>query len=757
MVDEVNDTVVHQHLPRTLVQNWEQNPKQSSIWGVWLHGSLMHCDVTGFTSMSELLAESGKEGAELMAAILNDFFECMLSVANSWGGVQMKFGGDAMLLYFPADDHAHRAVECGLKMQSAMKAFSHVKVADEECQLRMRIGIHSGKFYSASVGQEEGLLHYFLIGEDVNITADIEAMAEPGQVVVSGNTAALIHNIGVLKSTEHASVQEVTSIKHCRYIQEEIIFSHNASNILSRYVMPPIAAGKTAGVIGEHRRVTVVFIYLTGFSNMLIEEGDEETLKQIDTYVKKVFELVNKYGGYFSASDTSEHGDKIIIMFGAPISLDQQEDSAIRFVNELREYSRTTEFSFKQQTGVNTGYVFAGEIGSKERREYTCIGDVVNLSARLMASAWVGNVLVSALTTERVIEEFVWHRMTPIKVKGKARPIEIFKLIGEDKKTDSVLDLENKTPFIGREKEFSDLLSLSKKSESNGCPVMCHVHGESGIGKSRLCFEVLDQLYKQGWQRFTGVCHSYNKNSAYSAWIEPLMLLFGISVNDDENASFNKIKNTIENLQPKYIDFAPLVADVLGIKSISNVIIESLDAKARRERFLTLIVSLIEVISSYHPLFMLFDNADWMDSSSTDLINKILNCENVSVLICIITHSEKIVAGLTESEVDITIPLCVLSADDSTKLISSLITNNEIDAGDLALRANGNPLFLEELSKGGVGSDNELPETINDVIMAKLDRLKYGKSTLQYSSVIGDSFDTKLLKELVHGVRGIND
>ena len=80
----------------------------------------MHCDVTGFTAMSEALAQSGNEGAEFMAGILNRFFDRMLGIAGAWNGIQMKFGGDAMLLYFAGSDHACKAAACGLEMQKAM-------------------------------------------------------------------------------------------------------------------------------------------------------------------------------------------------------------------------------------------------------------------------------------------------------------------------------------------------------------------------------------------------------------------------------------------------------------------------------------------------------------------------------------------------------------------------------------------------------------------------------------------------------------
>src|SRR5581483_1654545 len=97
------------YLPRPLIARWAAAGESGPVWSEWLEGSLMHCDISGFTAMSERLARRGNEGAELMAGILNRFFDRMLGIADAWGGVQMKFGGDAMLLYFGGPAHALHA------------------------------------------------------------------------------------------------------------------------------------------------------------------------------------------------------------------------------------------------------------------------------------------------------------------------------------------------------------------------------------------------------------------------------------------------------------------------------------------------------------------------------------------------------------------------------------------------------------------------------------------------------------------------
>ena len=189
----------------------------------------------------------------------------MLAIADDWGGVQMKFGGDAMLLLFSEPGHAERAAAAGLDMQAAMADFRRVPVGGSDYRLRMRVAIHSGRFFGASVGQPEGLLHYLLVGPDVNRTAGIEGAGEPGQVVVSPETAA---QMGAgSKLVQRGEVWRVRQLERPpRPAPKQYPVAPN--NVLKQYILPPLAApllqGHVARISGEHRRVTAVFINLLG-------------------------------------------------------------------------------------------------------------------------------------------------------------------------------------------------------------------------------------------------------------------------------------------------------------------------------------------------------------------------------------------------------------------------------------------------------------------------------------------------------------
>jgi class 3 adenylate cyclase/predicted ATPase len=746
--EQGNNETLFKYLPRTLIENWTTSPEQSLIWGQWLSGSLMHCDITGFTAMSESLARMGNEGAEFMASTLNRFFEHMLGIAAEWGGIQMKFGGDAMLLLFSGPDHAAHAAACGREMQSAMRFFRKIKVVDDICQLRMRIGIHSGKFYSASVGVPNKTLHYFLFGSDVNKAADVEPMAEPGQVVVSTETAEQIRNQSNCLATKHDDIWRVTKINASKPGSIELNLNTAPRETLRSYMMPPLAEGRTAGLAGEHRRVTIVFIYLIGTSELLDEKGENEALNQVDSYVKMVLTTVEKYGGYLAASDVSEHGDKLIVLFGAPVSRDEQETNSVRFAYELNKILNASSLQLQHQIGINSGFVFAGEIGSSWRREYTVIGDNVNLAARLMAAAGEGNVLISESTAKRIGNECELRHLPPIRVKGKSKPIQIYKLEGL-KKTSQQLDQSADTPFIGRKDEINNLLKLSDRVARGSCE-WAYIYGEPGIGKTRLSVEVSQQLQRSGWRLLHGICRTHTTQTPFSVWIEPLRLLFGIELSDASESVWKKINAAVNRLCPQLHDFAPLVSEILGCPGEQNPVIQSLDAKSRHEKRLQIIADLFEGVARENPVIIFLDDVQWIDSSSSELARALLERKNSSLFICLTSRQEQTPKEISDYDPGVYLHLDILSENASNQLVKSIGDLNDNDISAIVERANGNPLFLKELASSSSDSDGVLPETIHDVIMLRMDRLgDEERNTLQLASVIGVTFDINTFSPVV--------
>ena len=183
-LDRLLDIVIT-YLPRHLVQTELATGDVPSVGGAFLDGTLLFADISGFTAMSERLSILGKEGAEQITALVNRYFSAMLRVLFAYGGDLFKFGGDAMLAFFPAEVGGSRsALQAAWAMQEAMTAFQQVETNLGTFPLQMKIGLHTGSVFTARVGTAAER-EFIVTGPTVNATVKAEGLASAGQIVIS--------------------------------------------------------------------------------------------------------------------------------------------------------------------------------------------------------------------------------------------------------------------------------------------------------------------------------------------------------------------------------------------------------------------------------------------------------------------------------------------------------------------------------------------------------------------------------------------
>jgi len=157
--------------------------------GKWREATLLFADISGFTAMSERLNARGRAGAEEITHIVNEYFGAMVEMLHRNGGLLLKFGGDALLGMFqgPADLTSRYAVQTALDMQRGMIQFADINTSVGRFELKMKVGLHTGKVFSAHVGTDSQR-EFWVVGKDVNLTALAEEYASGNQVVVSDFT-----------------------------------------------------------------------------------------------------------------------------------------------------------------------------------------------------------------------------------------------------------------------------------------------------------------------------------------------------------------------------------------------------------------------------------------------------------------------------------------------------------------------------------------------------------------------------------------
>ncbi len=175
-------------IPRLTLEWLRDNPERD--W-IEVEGTLAFIDISGFTAMSERLSSRGRAGAEEVTGVMNATFEALLTVAYAEGGGLLKFGGDALLLLYDDVDHAPRAARAAFEMRRTLRAIGRPRTSAGAIQLKMHAGLHSGTFHFFLVGESHREL--LVAGPAASRTVEMEAASEAGEILLSPETAALLH------------------------------------------------------------------------------------------------------------------------------------------------------------------------------------------------------------------------------------------------------------------------------------------------------------------------------------------------------------------------------------------------------------------------------------------------------------------------------------------------------------------------------------------------------------------------------------
>ena len=776
-VDQATWAAVAPYLPAPLVDAARSRPDRGHSWIESIDGTLLFADVSGFTALSERLAGMGKEGAEQLTDVINRYFRRMLDLALEHGGANLKFGGDALLLLFTEDGHAGRGVAAALAMQRATRRFRAGGAARGRARLSMSIGLHSGAFWLASAGLRGRRMQHFILGGEASHVADVESAASAGEVFI---TKATLDAAGDLLETEsRGDFYEATRIRGggtngASGAQSAASPPESAGELLA-YAPPPLVralvSGEQAeGMESEHRKVCTMFVNLVGIAETLRERGPECLREELQRYVSLVVELAERYDGYLVANDIDSHGIKLILAFGAPVAHENDSASALRLALDLKRELPGLGLSLRHRIGINSGFVFAGDVGAPYRREYTVMGDAVNLAARLMGSASFGQVLLSTDVAIDAGPGFVVRRLDSIRVKGKSEPIPICSL--EDDRAVVFETVADETPLMGRDAEFR-LLRRRAGEAARGRSRTVLISGEAGIGKSRLISELETHVQGRGWAIHRGACYSHTAGSPFAPWVPVVESLLGLEASVDPDERTAAVLAAVERLAPDLGETASLLNGLLSLTIPESDVVRALDGEARRARLFELIADLLRSAGEESPVFVLIEDLHNADRSSLDLITHIATTVgHARLLICLTARpTEGLELELPVSTTDIT--LGELPSEASGKLVAAMLGVPELPAhlsDSILSRARGNPLFLEEVARAlresgaldqvldasaarltGEMATVEIPDRLQTLIMSRIDGLSRGvREVLRAAAVIGRSFGMPALRHLLN-------
>ncbi len=703
-------------------------------------GTFVFADISGFTKLSEQLAELGKAGAEELTHLLNGTFESLLGVARHEGGDLVKFGGDALFLFFQGDDHAARACRAAHGMRAALKARGAVVTDRGRVILRISMGVHSGPFLFVLAGRTQREL--FVLGAHATTVTSMESAADAGEILISPATASLLEPrwLGASKG-EGILLRRVGEIRSptANALTTRPLLD---ADLLGEYVPRAVGRRLLAGDHGaEHRHTTVAFVHVGGVDALLRDEGADAVADVLDRLLAVTTEAAERHEVCLLATDVAGGGIKLILTAGVPEAVEDGEGRMLAVGRALID----AHIGLPVRVGVNTGHVFAGEVGAPWRRVYTVMGDAVNLAARLMAKASADQMVASRITLEHSSTPFETTALEPFLVKGKRHP-QHASVVGrriEGRERQVMGDVG----FVGRVAELDMLQSaLARAVDGDGSCI--EVLGEAGLGKSRLVRELISTAAPTRVVRLT--CEPFAADRPYFVARVLLRTAIGVPLDIDPESAGAALIDWLGERAPEWLAFAPLLAIALDAEVPPTREVDELGADYRAG-ILRQAAAVVLHRAFDHPLLLVVEDAMWMDEASSALVARALQgVATLPWLGCLTTRDR--MQGL-DSRLGFDAVLLELTplADSFAHDLAAVLTDDaEIPHSELIeliARARGNPLYLLELAhaRRELGSLDAIPPTLEDLVAARIDRLAPNDRTLlRHAAVLGDRFSPAL-------------
>ena len=421
--------------------------------------AVLFADISGFTALTERLAQKGAVGVEELTTHLNAYFGQLIELILAHGGDIVKFAGDAMLAIWPAesfslDQATYCAAQCALAILNDLGEY---QAAD--AQLRLHIGIGAGELKEFYIGGMSGKWEYVVAGEPISQVALAETAAGIGEVCLSLPAWELIkeHFVGKLLDENVVRLEGfnfLSSVADRRFLNVgksgSLVIYDGMRKRLERYVslgvLQRLEAGQTDW-LGDLRRVSVMFLNLPG-----MDYGAEGALSFVSETINVIQNTLQVYEGTLNKFLVDDKGSTLVIGFGLPPF--SHEDDPLRCVMAgMVLLEKLRGLGLEPKIGITSGTCYSGVIGSEQRREYTIIGAVVNLSARLMQAAKNG-ILCDAKTFEITKDRIQFESLIAIKVKGREDAVTVFSPISELRKDLPWWMAEKGVKsIVGREKE----------------------------------------------------------------------------------------------------------------------------------------------------------------------------------------------------------------------------------------------------------------------------------------------------------------
>jgi class 3 adenylate cyclase/tetratricopeptide (TPR) repeat protein len=530
---------------------------------------------------------------------------------------------------------------------------------------------------------------------------------------------------------------------------------------------PTPGSGSAPRPGAERRQLTVMFVDLAGSTALSGQLDPEEMGEVIRRYQNAVAAEITRLAGHVAKF----MGDGVLAYFGWPRAHEDDAERAVRaglaVVAAVAKLTTPAKEPLGARVGIATGLVVVGDlVGEGAAQEEAVVGETPNLAARLQSLAEVGRVVVAGPTRRLLGERFELADLGAHDLKGFAHPVQAWLVVGESRAEGRFEALHGMrlTSLVGRDQELDLLLDCWRRAKDGGGQVAL-LSGEPGIGKSRIAIALRERLRSEECVSLRYHGSPYHTNSALFPVLDQLHRAAGLGRDDAPQVKLAKLEALLVLAVPDPKSAVPLIAEHLAIPTGDRYPPHELAPEEKKAKTFQALVAQLEGLAAKQPVLMTAEDAHWFDPTSFELFDRFVDrIERLPVLL-VVTFRPEFAPRWTGRPHVTLLPLNRLGRIESATLIDHFSGGRSLPAevqAHILAKTEGVPLFVEELTKTvlesgllreagecyeltGSLSPLAIPSTLQDSLLARLDRLAPIKEVAQIGAVIGREFSYELL------------
>jgi class 3 adenylate cyclase/tetratricopeptide (TPR) repeat protein len=522
----------------------------------------------------------------------------------------------------------------------------------------------------------------------------------------------------------------------------------------------------------ERRQLTVMFCDLVDSTKLSSQLDPEEYREVVRAYQKVCSEVVTRFDGHIAQL----LGDGLLVYFGYPHA---HEDDAHRAVQtglgilsameDLNaELQQAKGIQLAIRIGIHTGLVVIGEMGEAGRQEQLALGETPNIAARIQGLAEPNTVVISDATSRLVHGYFACQDLEAQTLRGVAEPVAVYRVLRESS-TQSRLDIASAhglTPLVGRESEVTLLLERWEQAKVGQGQVVL-LSGDPGIGKSRLVQMLKEHVANEPHTRWECRSSSYFENTALFPLTDLFQRLLQFETGDTPDEKLEKLERELHQYRLPVEETVPLFAPLFSLPlSEDRYPPLALSPQRQRQKTLETLVAILQELAEHQPMLFIVEDLHWTDPTTLELLNLVIEQIPTTSMLTLLTCRPTFQPSWSHRSYLTEVTVNRLSRNHIERMTAQVVGGKTFPDDvmrQVVEKTDGVPLFVEEMTKAilesghlkdvnghyeltGSLSTLAIPATLQDSLMARLDRLVSAKGIAQLAAVIGRQFSYELLQ-----------